>query len=125
MMASGLPVVELDGRQRRLGARRHRASVAMLVEPRPDAIADALGRMLDEPEEAAAMARRARAFVEGRTWERAGDQVEAALHSFLATPTRPAGPSAAGSGGAPPQEPAAEAGDEQHAAAESGRVGRA
>ncbi len=124
MMASGLPLVELNGDNvtSALGATGGRA---MLVDPRPDAIADALGRILDEPEEAAAMARRARAFVEGLTWEHAGDQVDAALHSFLATPTRPAEPSAAGSGGAPPQEPAAEAGDEQHAAAESGRVGRA
>jgi hypothetical protein len=32
------------------------------------------------------MARRARTFVEGRTWDRAGDQVEAALHEFLARP---------------------------------------
>jgi hypothetical protein len=32
------------------------------------------------------MAGRARGFVEGRTWDRAGDQVEAALRDFLARP---------------------------------------
>jgi hypothetical protein len=35
------------------------------------------------------MARRARTFVESRTWDRAGDQVEAALRGFLADPARP------------------------------------
>ena len=34
------------------------------------------------------MARRARAFVEERTWERAGDQLEGALRDFLANPRR-------------------------------------
>ena len=132
MMASGLPLVELNGDNvtSALGATGGRA---MLVDPRPDAIADALGRILDEPDEAAAMARRARAFVEGLTWEHAGDQVEAALHAFLATPTHRAQPASAqgaaaprdhnaDSAGAPAQQPAAQAGDEQHAAAEgSGR----
>jgi glycosyltransferase involved in cell wall biosynthesis len=91
MMASGLPVVELNGENvsSALGASGERA---MLVDPRPDAIADALERILDDPVEAAAMARRARAFVEALTWEHAGDQVESALHAFLATPTRPAAP---------------------------------
>jgi glycosyltransferase involved in cell wall biosynthesis len=86
MMASGLPLVELNGDNvsSALGASGERA---MLVDPRPDAIADALERILDEPNEAAAMARRARTFVEGLTWERAGDQVDAALRAFLATPT--------------------------------------
>ena len=88
MMASGLPLVELNGDNvsSALGAPGERA---MLVEPRPDAIADALARILDNPHDAAAMARRARAFVEGLTWERAGDQVEDALRSFLADPSRP------------------------------------
>jgi glycosyltransferase involved in cell wall biosynthesis len=62
---------------------------ATLVDPRPDAIADGLEAILDDPAAAAERARRARAFVERLTWERAGDQVEEALRSFLATPTRP------------------------------------
>jgi glycosyltransferase involved in cell wall biosynthesis len=88
MMASGLPVVELSGDNvtSALGASGERA---LLVDPRPDAIADALERALDRSAEIDAMTRRARRFVEGLTWERAGDQVEAALRAFLATPTRP------------------------------------
>ena len=53
---------------------------------RPDAIADAIERLLDDREAAAAMAARARRFVEARTWERAGDQVEAAMRDFLSHP---------------------------------------
>jgi O-antigen biosynthesis protein len=87
MMASGLPVVELEGENvaSALGASGERV---MLTEPRPDAIADALLEVLDEPERAHSMARRARDFVETRTWERAGDQLEDALRAFLASPRR-------------------------------------
>jgi glycosyltransferase involved in cell wall biosynthesis len=83
MMASGLPVVELNGRNvtSELG---QPGELAQLVEPRPDAVADGLARILDDREAATAMAQRARAFVEGRTWERAGDQVEEAIFDFLA-----------------------------------------
>jgi glycosyltransferase involved in cell wall biosynthesis len=86
MMASGLPLVELGGENvsSALGRSGERA---MLADPRPDAIADALQAVLDRPDEAAAMAQRARRFVEGLTWERAADQVEAALRSFLAEPS--------------------------------------
>ena len=57
-----------------------------LADRTPDSIADAVERLLDDREHAAAMARRARAFVEERTWERAGDQVEAALLDYLSRP---------------------------------------
>jgi glycosyltransferase involved in cell wall biosynthesis len=85
MMASGLPLVELNGPSvtSELG---EPGEHAQLVEPRPDVIADALERILDDREMAAATARRARALVERRTWESAGDQVEAALFSFLSRP---------------------------------------
>jgi glycosyltransferase involved in cell wall biosynthesis len=85
MMASGLPLVELNGVNvtSELGEPGERAE---LVDPRPDAVADALERILDDREAAAAMARRARAFVEERTWERAGDQVEDALFDFFGRP---------------------------------------
>jgi O-antigen biosynthesis protein len=88
MMASGLPLVELNGVNvtSELGESGERA---LLADPRPDAIADAIERILDDRAAASAMARRARAFVEDRTWERAGDQVESALRDFLATPSRP------------------------------------
>jgi O-antigen biosynthesis protein len=87
MMASGLPLVELNG-ENVTSALGPSGEHALLVDPRPDAIADALDRALDHNDDIAAMTRRARAFVEGLTWERAGDQVEAALREFLATPTR-------------------------------------
>ncbi len=85
MMASGLPVVELEGDNvsSALGASGERV---MLAEHTPDSIADALERVLDDREAAAAMARRARAFVEERTWDRAGEQVESALREYLANP---------------------------------------
>jgi glycosyltransferase involved in cell wall biosynthesis len=58
----------------------------MLAEHTPNSIAGALERVLDDREAAAAMARRARSFVEERTWERAGDQVESALREYLSSP---------------------------------------
>jgi glycosyltransferase involved in cell wall biosynthesis len=85
MMASGLPVVELEGDN--VGSALGRSGdVVEMAARRPDAIADAVERLLDDRAAAAAMAGRARAFVEARTWERAGDQVEAALREFLSTP---------------------------------------
>lgn len=89
MMASGLPIVELGGDnvESALGPSGEHA---LLAEPRPDSIADALEQVLDDRERASAMARRARAFVEERSWERAGDQLEEALREFLAYPREPA-----------------------------------
>ena len=85
MMASGLPLVELNGMNvtSELG---EPGEHAQLVEPRPDAVADTVERILDDREMAAATARRARAFVEQRTWDHAGDQVEEALFDFLSRP---------------------------------------
>jgi glycosyltransferase involved in cell wall biosynthesis len=87
MMASGLPTVELEGDNvgSALGAS---GDVVELAARTPDAIADAVEALLANREPAAAMARRARAFVEERTWDRAGDQIETALRDFLATPRR-------------------------------------
>ena len=87
MMASGLPTVELEGDNvgSALGAS---GELVELAARRPDAIADAVEHLLDDREAAAAMAVRARAFVEERTWERAGDQIESALREFLASPRR-------------------------------------
>ncbi|MGB2953036.1 MAG: glycosyltransferase [Gaiellaceae bacterium] len=82
MMASGLPVVELAGENVAsvLGAS---GELAKLTAPDPASVADAVAAVLDEPEDAAAMAERARAFVDARTWTRASEQLETALHSFL------------------------------------------
>jgi glycosyltransferase involved in cell wall biosynthesis len=85
MMASGLPVVELEG-DNVASALGGSGELVELAERTPDAIADAVERLLDDRERAAAMARRARSFVEERTWERAGDQVEAALLDYVSRP---------------------------------------
>jgi glycosyltransferase involved in cell wall biosynthesis len=83
MMASGLPLVELEG-DNVSSALGSSGELVELAARTPDAIADAVERLLDDRETAAAMARRARDFVSERTWERAGDQLEDALRSFMA-----------------------------------------
>jgi glycosyltransferase involved in cell wall biosynthesis len=83
MMAAGLPLVELEG-DSVSSALGHSGELVELAARTPDAIADAVERLLDEREDAAAMARRAHEFVSERTWERAGDQLEGALRAFLA-----------------------------------------
>jgi O-antigen biosynthesis protein len=85
MMASGLPVVELEG-DNVSSALGPSGELVALAERTPDSIADAVERLLDDRERAAAMAMRARAFVEERSWERAGDQVETALLDYLSRP---------------------------------------
>jgi glycosyltransferase involved in cell wall biosynthesis len=85
MMASGLPVVELEG-DNVASALGESGELVELAERTPDSIADAIERLLDDRERAAAMAKRARGFVEERTWDRAGDQVEAALLDYVSRP---------------------------------------
>lgn len=99
MMASGLPVVDLDG-ENVASVLGETGELAMLAAPRPDAIADAVASVLDDPAAAAKMASRARSFVESRTWGRAGDELERALWRFLATPRKAP---------EPPQAPSVEA----------------
>jgi O-antigen biosynthesis protein len=85
MMASGLPVIELDG-QNVSSVLGRSGDLAMLSPPEPDAIADAVASILDDPDAAKAMALRARRFAERRTWDAAADQLEAGLAAFLASP---------------------------------------
>jgi glycosyltransferase involved in cell wall biosynthesis len=89
MMASGLPVVELagDNVSSALGAS---GEVVVQADPDPVSVADAIEALIDDPDTARAMARRARSFVEHRPWERSGEQLEHALRSFLARPRDPA-----------------------------------
>jgi glycosyltransferase involved in cell wall biosynthesis len=87
MMASGLPLVELEG-ENVSSALGGSGELVELAARTPDTIADAVERLLDDREAAAAMARRAREFVAERTWERAGDQLEAALRTSLAADRR-------------------------------------
>ncbi|HVG76095.1 MAG TPA: glycosyltransferase family 4 protein, partial [Thermoleophilaceae bacterium] len=90
MMASGLPVVELEG-DNVSSALGPSGELVELAEHAPDSIADAVERLLDDRERAAAMAARARTFVEERTWERAGEQVEAAIRDYMSRPRSGAG----------------------------------
>ena len=85
MMASGLPVVELEG-ENVSSALGQSGELVELAERTPDSIADAVERLLDDRARAAAMAARARSFVEERTWERAGGQVERALLDYMSRP---------------------------------------
>jgi SAM-dependent methyltransferase/glycosyltransferase involved in cell wall biosynthesis/GT2 family glycosyltransferase len=91
MMACGLPVVELnvENVSTSLG---YSGEVAVLAEPTPEDIAGALDLLLDSPDEAAALAARARGFVEGRTWAHAAGQMQSALLGFLAVPRTDWGP---------------------------------
>ena len=85
MMASGLPVVELEG-DNVSSALGPSGEHVVQSAPDPASIADAVEGLLDDPDARRAMAGRARQFVEERTWERAGDQVETALRRFLGRP---------------------------------------
>jgi O-antigen biosynthesis protein len=95
MMASGLPVVELAG-DNVASALGGPGEVVEQAEPDPVSVAAAIEALIDQPERAAAMARRAREFVEARDWDRAGDQLEGALRSYLARPRDPAAAFSAG-----------------------------
>jgi glycosyltransferase involved in cell wall biosynthesis len=88
MMASGLPVVELAG-DNVSSALGESGEVVEQAEPDPVSVAAAIEALIDQPERARAMARRAREFVEVRDWDRAGDQLEGALRSFLERPRDP------------------------------------
>jgi glycosyltransferase involved in cell wall biosynthesis len=85
MMAAGLPVIELDVENVSASLGRS-GQLALLAKPTPEGVADAIEQLLDDPDEAAAMATRARAFVEGHTWKHAAEQVEDALYHYLAKP---------------------------------------
>ncbi len=89
MMASGLPVVELAG-DNVSSALGGPGEVVEQAEPDPVSVAAAIEALIDQPERGQAMARRARRFVEARDWDRAGDQLEGALRSFLERPRDPA-----------------------------------
>lgn len=91
MLACGLPVVEVEGRA--LDAVGDDRPPVELAPADPVALADALERLLDDPGLRAARAAEGIAFVAPRTWERAADQLEAALRDALRARERePAAP---------------------------------
>jgi O-antigen biosynthesis protein len=80
MMACGLPVVELEGDQNALV---YPADALLLAPPEPEAIAMALERVFDDPVLAASLRAGGLAHAAGRTWERSGKAVEAAIGEAL------------------------------------------
>lgn len=81
MLACGLPCVEIAGRS--LEGVYGDDGPLLLVEPDAVAIADALERLLDDPDERERRARRGIEAVRGRTWERASIQLEEGLRRAL------------------------------------------
>jgi glycosyltransferase involved in cell wall biosynthesis len=85
MLASGLPLVELDSPNVKsvLG---ESGELALLAEPTPDGVAEMVERALDDPAGAAKRARRARNYVEERSWGVSGAGLERLLGSFVSEP---------------------------------------
>jgi glycosyltransferase involved in cell wall biosynthesis len=81
MLACGLPVVELAGRA--LDGVYGDDPPLQLTEADPMALADALERLLDDPELRAGRSAAGLAAVAGFTWERATDQVLDGLRAAL------------------------------------------
>jgi glycosyltransferase involved in cell wall biosynthesis len=81
MLACGLPCVDLAGFSAEMvfGA----AGPVELVEFDPVAVADAIERLLDDETHWRERSEAGRAFVAGRTWDRAAEQVEAGLREAL------------------------------------------
>jgi GT2 family glycosyltransferase/glycosyltransferase involved in cell wall biosynthesis len=81
MLACGLPCVEIAGRS--LEGVYGEDGPLLLVEPEAIAIADALERLLDHPDERETRARRGIEAVSKRSWERASIQLEDGLRRAL------------------------------------------
>ncbi|UTI63480.1 glycosyltransferase family 4 protein [Paraconexibacter antarcticus] len=81
MLACGLPVVDLDG----FGTAAEHADTGLveLAALSPLAIAAAVERLLDDPEERARRAQAGAAHVAAASWQRAADAVEAGLRTIL------------------------------------------
>jgi len=82
MMACGLPCVELDGPSVRAALGGDEALTCSSFDPL--ALADAIQRLLDDPELRERQSEAGRRLVAGRTWADAGEQVERGLREALA-----------------------------------------
>lgn len=80
MMASGLPVVELAGENNEL---IYPAGSISLASPDPDALADALARVLDDERHATRLRERGLAWASKRDWDSAAEAVESAIAESL------------------------------------------
>ena len=83
MMACGLPCVELatDANTVTFG----QPGPLRLAEPDPLAVCEAIEQLLDDREAREAASRRGLAFMQDRTWSRAGIQVQSGLRAAIAT----------------------------------------
>jgi glycosyltransferase involved in cell wall biosynthesis len=81
MMACGLPCVELNAPS--VVAAFGRDGPLELAPPEPRAMAEAIERLLDDPELRARRASAGADFVASKTWDAAARQVEAGLHAAL------------------------------------------
>jgi glycosyltransferase involved in cell wall biosynthesis len=81
MLACGLPCVDLAGfsAETVFGA----DGAVELVDFDPIAVADAIERLLDDPDHWRRRSEAGQAFVAGRTWDRAAEQVELGLREAL------------------------------------------
>ena len=80
MMACGLPVLELD-----VEGTRHAfpKGVVSLAKPDPEAIADALERLLDDKEARRAQSEQALAYARKTSWEKSARKLESAVRKTL------------------------------------------
>ncbi len=81
MMACGLPVVALEGYG--TGVEHEASGLVELATPNPFAIADAVERLLDDPQLRAERAVAGAEHVLARSWEEAGQRVERGLRQAL------------------------------------------
>jgi glycosyltransferase involved in cell wall biosynthesis len=81
MMACGLPCVELDAPS--VVASFGRDGPVEIAPPEPLAMAEAIERLIDDPDLRAKRAAAGALFVAGRTWDAAARQVEAGLRAAL------------------------------------------
>lgn len=105
MMACGLPCVDVAGGSTE--AVFGRDGAAELAAPDPVALAEAVERLLDDPERRRVRAEAGLEFVRGASWDRAAEQVEGGLRAALkaAADRTTAGGRAAAAGATGREEP--------------------
>jgi len=90
MLACGLAVVDLAGFS--TAAEHTETGLVELAEPDPDAIADAIERLLDDPAERSRRSAAGRQYAVANTWEDATDRVEEGLRAIVRARAAAPGP---------------------------------